>query len=183
MNSYLANPLEFLVTALFSLYILAVMLRFLLGVVRADFYNPVSQFLVKVTNPLLVPMRKIIPGIGRIDTSAVLLMFVLQFIMVLIVVALHGLEISLPVLLLHTTGELLMLLINVLLVAIVVQVLLSWISPGTYSPVNTVLYSLTTPVLAPFQRIIPPLSGIDLSPLFAILALQVLRMLIMPLLR
>jgi YggT family protein len=182
MNSYLANPLEFLVTALFSLYILAVMLRFLLGVVRADFYNPASQFLVRVTNPLLVPMRKLIPGIGRIDTSAVLLMFVLQFIMVLIVIALRGAEISLPVLLLYTVGELLMLAINVFLVAIVVQVILSWVSPGAYNPVNTVLYSLTTPVLAPFQRIIPPLSGIDLSPLFAILVLQVLRMLIMPLL-
>jgi len=183
MNSYLANPLEFLISTLFSLYILAVMLRFLLGVVRADFYNPVSQFLVRVTNPLLLPMRKVIPGIGRIDTSAVLLMFVLQFIMVLIVTLLRSADVSLLLLLLYSAGELLMLAINVFLVAIVVQVILSWINPGTYNPVNSVIYSLTTPVLAPFQRIIPPMSGIDLSPLFAILALQVLRMLIMPLLR
>lgn len=182
MNSYFANPLEFLVTALFSLYILAVMLRFLLGVVRADFYNPVSQFLVRVTNPLLVPMRRVIPGIGRIDTSAVVLMLVLQFTMELIVAALHGSGFSFPALLIGSIGALIMLVINIFLVAIVVQVILSWISPGTYNPVNTVLYSLTTPVLAPFQRFFPPLSGIDLSPLFALLALQVLRMLIMPLL-
>jgi len=182
MNSYLANPLEFLVTALFKLYILAVMLRFLLGVVRADFYNPVSQFLVRITNPLLAPMRKVIPGIGRIDTSAVLLMFGLQLVMELIRAALLGTTDSPAMLLFYTIGGLALLVINIFLVAIVVQVILSWISPGTYNPVNTVLYSLTTPVLAPFQRIIPALSGIDLSPLFAILILQVLRMLIMPLL-
>ncbi len=63
--NYLTNPLEFLITTLFSLYILAVMLRFLLGAVRADFYNPISQFLVRITNPLLIPLRKVIPGIGK----------------------------------------------------------------------------------------------------------------------
>lgn len=182
MNNYLANPLEFLVTTLVGLYILAVMLRFLLGLVRADFYNPVSQFLVRVTNPLLVPMRKVIPTVGKFDTSAVVLMLVLQLLSVLIVVALRGADVSFVAILAYAIGELLMLLINVFLFAIIVQVILSWISPGTYSPVNAILYSLTEPVLQPFRRIIPPLSGIDLSPLFALIALQVARMLIMPLL-
>jgi YggT family protein len=182
MNSYLTNPLEFLITTLISLYILAVMLRFLLGVVRADFYNPVSQFLVRITNPLLVPMRKIIPVIGKFDTAAVVLMLALQLISVFIVVALRGASVPVITLLLYAVGELFMMLINVFLVSIVVQVILSWISPGTYSPVNSLLYSLTSPILKPIQRIIPPLSGIDLSPLFAIIGLQVIRMLIMPLL-
>ncbi len=182
MNNYLTNPLEFLVTTLLGLYILAVMLRFLLGLVRADFYNPVSQFLVRVTNPLLVPMRKVIPTLGKFDTSAVVLMLALQLLSVLIVVALRGAGVSFAAILAFAIGELLMLLINVFLVAIIVQVVMSWISPGTYSPVNAVLYSLTNPVLQPFRRIIPPLSGIDLSPLFALIALQVARMLILPLL-
>ena len=78
MNSYIANPIEFLVSTLFSLYILAVMLRFLLGLVRADFYNPISQFLVRITNPLLIPLRKIIPGLGKVDVAAIVLMLVLQ---------------------------------------------------------------------------------------------------------
>jgi YggT family protein len=179
MNSYLSNPLEFLVTTLFGLYILAVMLRFLLGLVRADFYNPVSQFLVRITNPLLVPMRKVIPTIGKFDTSALLLMLLLQLISVLIVV---GAAVPFVTLLAFTVGELVMLLLNIFLFAIIVQVILSWVSPGTYTPVNSILYSLTNPVLQPFRRIIPPLSGIDLSPLFALIALQVARMLILPLL-
>jgi YggT family protein len=182
MNNYLTNPLEFLISTLLGLYILAVMLRFLLGLVRADFYNPVSQFLVRVTNPLLVPMRKVIPTLGKFDTSAVVLMLALQLLSVLIVVALRGAGVSFAAILAFAIGELLMMLINVFLVAIIVQVVMSWISPGTYSPVNAVLYSLTNPILQPFRRIIPPLSGIDLSPLFALIALQVARMLIMPLL-
>jgi YggT family protein len=109
-------------------------------------------------------------------------MLVLQLISVFIVVALRGASVPVITLLLYAVGELFMMLINVFLVSIVVQVILSWISPGTYSPVNSLLYSLTSPILKPIQRIIPPLSGIDLSPLFAIIGLQVIRMLIMPLL-
>lgn len=182
MNNYLANPLEFIISTLFGLYILAVMLRFLLGVVRADFYNPVSQFLVKITNPLLLPLRKIIPGVGKIDIAAIVLMLLLQLILLAIVVALRGVTPPLLPLLLTAVGELVMLVINIFLVAIIVQVIISWINPGSYNPVNSLLQSLTAPILRPIQRMLPPLSGIDLSPLFALIGLQVLRMLIMPLL-
>ena len=183
MNSgYLANPLEFLVTTLFSLYILAVMLRFLLGVVRADFYNPVSQFLIRITNPLLLPMRKVIPSLGRYDTSALLLMLLLQFISLGLVVLLRGISVSVVTLLIVAVGELVMLAINVFMFAIIIQVILSWINPGNYNPVTALLYSITSPIMRPLQRLIPPISGIDLSPLVAIIGLQVLRMLIMPLL-
>ena len=183
MNSgYLANPLEFLVTTLFSLYILAVMLRFLLGVVRADFYNPVSQFLVRITNPLLLPMRKVIPSLGRYDTSALLLMLLLQFIALGLVVLLRGISVSVVTLLIVAVGELVMLAINVFMFAIIIQVILSWVNPGNYNPVTAVLYSITSPIMRPLQRLIPPISGIDLSPLVAIIGLQVLRMLVMPLL-
>ena len=182
MNSYFANPLEFIITTLFSLYILAVMLRFLLGVVRADFYNPISQFLVRITNPLLIPLRKILPGFGKIDVAAIVLMLVLSVAMLLVIVLLRGTGVSVLPLLMMAVGELVMLAINVFLVAIIVQVIISWINPGSYNPVNALLHSLTTPILRPIQRIIPPLSGIDLSPLFALIGLQVLKMLIQPLL-
>ena len=182
MNSYLTNPLEFIISTLFGLYILAVMLRFLLGVVRADFYNPISQFLVKITNPPLLPLRKIIPGVGKIDIAAIVLMLLLQLILLAIIVALRGVVPPLLPLLLTAVGELIMLVINIFLVAIIVQVIISWINPGSYNPVNSLLHSLTGPVLRPIQRIIPPLSGMDLSPLFALIGLQVLRMLIVPLL-
>jgi YggT family protein len=180
-SSYLTNPLEFLITTLFSLYILAVMLRFLLGTVRADFYNPVSQFLVRITNPLLVPMRKVIPSIGKFDTSALLLMLALQLLSMVVIVMLRDVSVSLPALLLTAVIELLLLAINVFIFAIVIQVIISWVNPGTYNPVNALLHNLTQPLLGPIQRIIPPVSGIDLSPLFALIGLQVLKMLIQPL--
>lgn len=181
-SSYLANPLEFLVTTLFSLYILAVMLRFLLGAVRADFYNPVSQFLVRITNPLLLPIRKVIPSIGSFDTSALLLMLLLQLLSLSLIVLLRGISVSIVTLLVMSVGELVMLTINVFMFAIVIQVILSWVNPGSYNPVTALLYSITSPIMRPIQRLIPTISGIDLSPLVAIIGLQVLRMLILPLL-
>ena len=181
-SSYLTNPLEFLITTLFSLYILAVMLRFILGAVRADFYNPVSQFLVRITNPLLVPMRRFIPSIRQYDTSAVLLMLVLQLISLAIVIMLRGASVSFPAMLLAAIGELVILTFNVFIFAIVIQVVISWINPGSYNPVNTLLHSITAPVLGPIQRLIPPVSGMDLSPLAALIGLQVLKMLVVPLL-
>jgi YggT family protein len=183
MNSgYLANPLEFLVSTLFSLYILAVMLRFMLGAARADFYNPVSQFLVRITNPLLLPMRKVIPSLGKYDTSAVILMLLLQLVSLSLIVMLRGANVSVATLLVAAVGELLMLVINVYMFSIIIQVILSWINPGTYNPMAALLYSITSPLLGPIQRILPPVSGIDLSPLVAIIGLQVLRMLILPVL-
>ena len=181
-SSYLTNPLEFLITTLFSLYILVVMLRFILGAVRADFYNPVSQFLVRVTNPLLVPMRKIIPSIRQYDTSALLLMLLLQLLSLVIVVMLRGASVPFITLLLVAIGELVVLAFNVFIFAIVIQVIISWVSPGTYNPVNALLHSITRPIMAPVQRLIPPISGIDLSPLIALIGLQVLKMLVLPLL-
>jgi len=181
-GNYFANPLEFLVSTLFDLYILAIMLRFLLGTVKADFYNPVSQFLVRITNPVLVPLRKIIPSIGRYDASAVLLMLILQLVSLVLIIALRGVDVSFPYLLLATVSKLVTLLINIFVFSIIIQVILSWVNPGSYNPVISLLYSLTRPVLQPVQRILPPISGIDLSPLFALIFLQLIKMLIAPLL-
>ena len=181
-SNYLANPLEFLITTLFSLYILAVMLRIILGTVGADFYNPVSQVLVRITNPLLVPLRKVIPSVGKFDTSAILLMLFLQVVSLGLVVLIRGIDVPVLTLLIIAIGELVMLTINVFMFAIIIQVILSWVNPGNYNPVTGLLYSITSPVMRPIQRVIPPVSGIDLSPLVAIIGLQVLRMLIMPLL-
>lgn len=181
-GSYFANPLEFLISTLFSLYILAIMLRFLLGAVRADFYNPASQFLVRITNPLLVPLRKIIPSVGKFDTAAVLLMIVLQIVSLVLILALRGGGIPVGAVLLTSFVELVILMINVFFFAIIIQVILSWVNPGSYNPVSALLYSLTSPILQPMQRLIPPISGIDLSPLFALIGLQFLKMLILPLL-
>ena len=180
-NSYFTNPLEFVITTLFSLYIVAVMLRFLLGLVRADFYNPISQFLVRITNPLLVPLRKVIPVIGKFDSAAMLLMFVLQLVSVTLILLLRREEISTAILVVITLASLVSLLLDVYMFAIIVEVIISWMNPGSYNPVSSLLHSLTSPLLRPIRHLLPSIAGIDLSPLFAIIALQVLRMLILPL--
>lgn len=180
MNGYLTNPVEFLLTTLFQLYITVVMLRFLLQWVRADFYNPVSQFLVKVTNPPLKPLRRIIPGWGGLDIAAIVLMVALQVISLLLVLLLRGKGIPVGTLVLWSVAELVSLAFNVFIFAIIIQVILSWVNPGHYNPVSSLLYSLTEPLLRPARRMLPPISGIDLSPLLVLLALQVLKMLIVP---
>lgn len=181
-GNYFTNPIEFLISTLFSLYILTVMLRFLLGLVRADFYNPVSQFLVRITNPVLVPLRKVIPSIGKLDISAVVLMIALQVLALTLILLLRGGGVPVGTVILLSLAQLVSLAINVFFFAIIIQVILSWVNPGTYNPVTSLINSLTGPILRPIQQLIPPISGIDLSPLFAIIGLQVLRMLVMPLL-
>jgi YggT family protein len=179
-SSYVTTPVEFLINTVFGLYILAVMLRFLLAAVRADFYNPISQFLVKVTNPPLRPLRRLLPAIGRLDTSSLVLMLVLQFLSLLLIAMLRGGGISIGALLLLAVAELIGLFLNVLLFSILIQVIISWVNPGTYNPAISLLYSVTEPVLGPCRRLIPPISGLDLSPLVALIAIQLAKMLLLP---
>jgi YggT family protein len=179
-SHYVTNPLEFLIGTLFSLYILAVMLRFLLALVRADFYNPVSQFLVKVTNPLLAPLRRVIPASGKLDSSSLVLMLLLQITSLFIIALLRGKQLSLITLLVLALAELLSLVLNVFLFAILIQVIVSWINPGTYNPAISLLYSITEPVLRPCRRLLPPISGMDLSPIIALIGIQLAKMLLLP---
>lgn len=180
-SHYFTDPLEFIINTLFSLYVLVVMLRFLLAWVRADFYNPVSQFLVKATNPLLVPLRKLIPPIGTLDTSSVVLMLLVQMAGISLIMLLRGNGFALLPVLVLSLHELVALAFNVFLFAIIIQVIISWINPHVHNPVTGLLFSLTNPVMTPFRRILPPMSGLDLSPLLAILAIQVAKMLVLPL--
>ena len=179
-SSYVTNPIEFLINTLFGLYILTVMLRFLLAAVRADFYNPVSQFLVKVTNPPLRPLRRILPSIGKIDTSSLVLMLALQMLSFWLIALLRGGGVTVGALMILSIAELIGLFLNVLLFSIFIQVIVSWISPGTYNPAISLLYSLTEPVLRPCRRLIPPISGLDLSPLVALIGIQLIKMLLLP---
>jgi YggT family protein len=179
-SDYFTNPVDFLVTALFDLYIIAVLLRFLLQTVRADFYNPISQFIVKVTNPPLIPLRRVIPSVARQDTAAIVLIIVLQMLSTTISLLLKGVKIAVLPLFVLSVANLVSLIINFYIVLIIVQVILSWVNPGNYNPATALLYSLTEPVLRPARRLLPPISGFDLSPILVLLALQVLKMLIIP---
>ena len=179
-SSYLTNPLVFLIQTLFGLYILVVMLRFLLQWARADFYNPLSQFIVKVTTPALRPLRRVIPGLGGLDFSAVVLMWLLKTLELMLVILITS-GIFNPISpMLWAIPQLVDLAINVFLFAILIQVIISWINPGTYNPIIGVINSLTDPIMRPARRIIPPISGLDLSPMLVILGLYLLKMLLLP---
>lgn len=179
---YFTSPLEFVIGTLFSLYVLVLMLRFLLAWVRADFYNPVSQFLVKATNPLLLPLRRVIPPLGGIDMAAVVLMLGVQMLGIALILLLRGGGLDVQALIFISLAELVDLAFKVFIYGIVIQAILSWVNPGAYNPAVNLLHSLTEPVLRPARRVIPPMGGVDLSPLAVILILEVLRRLIVPLL-
>jgi YggT family protein len=179
-SSYLTNPAVFLVQTLFGLYILAVMLRFLLQLVRADFYNPISQFLVKATNPPLKLLRRIIPGFGGIDLSSLMLAWLLKAIELFLVITIAGNSANLIAPFIWAIPELIELLINIYLFGILIQVILSWVNPGSYNPATALLYSLTAPLMRPAQKILPPMGGLDLSPMLVMIGLVLLKMLLLP---
>jgi len=179
-SNYFTNPLEFLIQTLVGLYILTIMLRFLLQWVRADFYNPVSQFLVKITNPLLRPLRRFIPGWAGIDIASIVLMLLLQMATLLVISLLRGIEPSVGSILVLSIAELLSLLANVFLVTIIIQAILSWVNPGHHNPMTSLLYTLNQPLLRPAQRLIPPIGGLDLSPIAVLIGLQLAKMIVLP---
>ncbi|MCP5450014.1 MAG: YggT family protein [Gammaproteobacteria bacterium] len=158
------------------------MLRFLLQCVRADFYNPLVQFLVRITNPLLLPLRRFVPGYRGLDLASVVLAFALQLLEVLLVTALFGRSLDIGGVLLVTVMELLKLLINIYLWGVIIQAVLSWINPDPRHPAARVLAQLTAPLLRPARRLLPPVSGVDLSPVLVVVALIFVSLLLQDLL-
>ena len=178
---YFSNAAEFLIGIVFGLYILAVMLRFLLQLVRADFYNPVSQFLVKITNPVLRPLRRMIPGVGGIDIASVVVLLTLQCVeMVLIRMLPRYTQPTVPGLFVMAIGQLLGMVVTIFFVSILVQVVLSWVNPqaADHNPLARLVHQLNEPLLRPLRRVIPSTGGLDLSPLLASIALALAYMLI-----
>lgn len=182
-SSYLTNPAVFLIQTLFGLYILAVMLRFVLQLFRADFYNPISQFLVKVTSPPLKVLRRFIPGLGGVDLASIVLIWGLKYIELLLILLISGASFHVLAPLFWAVPELIELLINIFLFAVLIHVILSWINPGAYNPASALLHSLTQPLMGPARNILPPISGLDLSPMLVMIGLVLLKMLLMPPLR
>ncbi len=177
-ESYINNAAVYMIDTLFGVYLFLLMLRFLLQLSRASFYNPISQMLVKVTNPLLVPLRRVVPGLWGVDMASLVLLLALQLLALLLASIAAGISFSLPALAIMSVAELMSLLVNVYLISILAQVILSWVGPGGGQPINDLLYSLNEPVLGPLRRRLPTLSGLDFSPLVAIMLIQLLKILL-----
>ena len=166
----------YLVQTFLSLYLLAMLLRFLLQVVKADFYNPISQFLVKVTNPLVIPVRKIIPGFGGLDIGTLLLALLLQAGGIVAILLLNGLGFPNPLLLLVWSAlGIIGLLVNIYFFALLAMIILSWIAPGSSNPAVYLLHQITEPVMAPVRKVLPAMGGLDFSPILVFILINVIQ--------
>ena len=191
-SGYLTSPLMLIINTLFDLYILLVLMRFMLQILRADFYNPISQFIVKLTAPPLKILRRFIPSIAGQDTASIVLCLVLFYAKYLLMRALsipavHIGSVMAPIggvsyagLLVFCIADLIALTLTIFLVAVIIKVILSWISPGQYNPVIGLVHKIADPVLKPIRKLIPSMGGLDLSPLFATLLILVAKLLIVP---
>lgn len=162
-----------------SLYLLIVMLRFVLQLVRADFYNPLSQFIVRATQPLLLPLRKIIPSLFGLDMSSLVLALILQFLLMgLTLLLAYGITGNPLQLLVWSIIGVTALFLKIFFFAMIISVILSWVAQGSHNPGAELVNQICEPALAPFRRIVPNLGGLDISPILAFMVLKLLDMLV-----
>ncbi|WP_347902516.1 YggT family protein [Pseudomonas purpurea] len=162
-----------------SLYLLIVLLRFVLQLVRANFYNPLCQFAVRATQPLLKPLRRVIPSMFGLDMSSLMLAILVQLaLMALTLLLTYG-----------TTGNPLQLLVwsligvtalflKIFFFALIISVILSWVAPGSHNPGAELVNQICEPALAPFRKLLPSMGGLDISPILAFMVLKLLDMLV-----
>ncbi|WP_433737636.1 YggT family protein [Pseudomonas putida] len=170
----------FVIQTLGSLYLLIVLLRFILQLVRANFYNPLCQFAVKATQPLLKPLRRVIPSMFGLDMSSLVLALLVQMALFAVILLLSGYEVNVLFLAPWALIGIFALFLKILFWAMIISVILSWVAPGSHNPGAELVQQITEPVLAPFRRIIPNLGGLDISPIFAFIALQLLQSWLIP---
>ena len=178
MPNNFATALVFIINALSSLVLLILLLRLILPLLRADFRNPIAQGILKVTSPLVIPVRRVVPSFGRFDTATVLLAFGIQFLAVWVTIKIFGGSVPYVYIAYAAVIKLIVLTINLFIYAIVIRIVLSWIAQGQHNPVTAIVSTITEPVLAPFRRIIPAMGGFDISPVFAVILLSALQIII-----
>jgi YggT family protein len=176
----LNDALIFIIQTLGSLYLLIVLMRFILQLVRANFYNPLCQFVVKATQPLLKPLRRVIPSLFGLDMSSLVLALLLQILLFVVVLMLNGYQAFTVLLLPWALIGIFSLFLKILFWSMIISVILSWVAPGSRSPGAELVYQITEPVLAPFRRLIPNLGGLDISPIFAFIAIQLIQSWVIP---
>ncbi len=170
------EALIYIIQTLGSLYLLIVLLRFILQLVRADFYNPLSQFALKATQPLLKPLRRIIPGLGGLDLASLVLAILVQLLLMVVIILIAGANplSAGPQLLVWAIIAVTSLFLKIFFFAMIISVILSWVAPGSYNPGAQLVNQICEPLLAPFRKLIPNLGGLDISPIFAFMALHLL---------
>ncbi len=178
MTGSATNALIFIIQSFAQLYLLVLLLRLLLPWLRANFNNPLAQAILRATSPLVVPLRRIVPAIGRLDTATVVVAFSIQYLTILIIWALRGWPLNILPIAVTSVVSLVTLTIWLFVVAIIIRIIMSWMGGGAYNPAMGLIDSLAEPVLRPVRRVIRPAGGIDLSPYVAIVFLIALTIVI-----
>jgi len=170
--TYLIQALLTLVQFVIGIYLMLVLLRFLFQLVRADFYNPISQAIVTATNPPLRILRKFVPGFAGVDWPSIILLFSIQAVEIsLISLLLTGHMPSIPALFVLCFAHLLQLTAYVYMFFIFITVIISWINPGAYNPLTVLIYQITDPLMRQVRRRIPVTAGLDWSPMVVLLGI------------
>ncbi|MGB3385455.1 MAG: YggT family protein [Marinomonas sp.] len=175
-----SDPFVFLIKTIANLYLFVVLLRLVLQFSRADFYNPISQGIVKATSPLLLPLRKIIPPIGRLDTSCLVLALAVQLLTTVIIFMMAGFSATPAHYAIFTVVGTLYHLLDLYFWALLISVILSWVAPGASHPGAMLVGQITAPLYKACHRVIPTLGGLDLSPIFLFLAISLLKQFLAP---
>jgi YggT family protein len=170
--------LQLIIQTAFSILTFIVLLRFLAQLANADFYNPIIQAIVRFTNPVIRPMQKVIPNSGRFDSASLLLAFILSVIGQWLLIGVTGVVSVSPLLLLLGVVQVLSLLVKMFFYGIIIQVILSWIAPHNHNPAAALIYQITDLLLGPARRLIPPLGGLDFSPVIVLLLLHIFEIIV-----
>lgn len=173
MYQSLNNAGLFLITILFDLYLFVLGGRLLLAWVRADYNNPLTRFIDTLTTPVITRLRRILPNYRNLETSTLVLILFLEIIKLFLVGLLLNIMPDVFNLLLFAILSSIKLILNIFFYVILIYAILSWIQPG-YSPVSQMLAQMSSPILRPLQRIVPLIAGIDLTPLIALILLQLI---------
>ena len=159
-----------------GIYLLAMLMRFILQLVLADFYNPISQFLVRATNPLVLPARRVLPARGRFDPASLVLAVLLQLFGIIALLSLYGMALpSISLMFAWAVIGVLGLLVKIYFFALLAMIILSWIAPGSSNPAIYLLYQITEPVAAPVRRLLPDMGGIDFSPILLFILINIVQ--------
>jgi YggT family protein len=180
-QSYLADAGLFLINAVIGFYLLVVLLRFLFQLMRVEFHNPVSQFVLILTAPPLRFLRRFIPGLGGIDLSSLVLALAIALIKISLIGLVGGIRVGPASMLVIAVADILETIVYIFIFATIARAILSWFQQGGYHPVVRILDTLTDPLLLPLRRLLPPIGGLDFSPFVLIILLSLaLKLIVNP---
>lgn len=166
----------YLIQTATGIYLLIMLLRFILQLVLADFYNPISQFLVRATNPLVLPLRRVLPARGRFDPASLILAILIQWLGIIALLWMSGAALpAISLMLAWSVVGVLGLLVKIYFFALLGMIILSWIAPGASNPAVYLMYQITEPVMAPFRSVLPAMGGLDFSPILVFILINIVQ--------